>query len=342
MPEETGRRTFVQLVSGVALSSGVGGLSGCSAIQDGSGPDGTATPTSDAQGSGSGTIEGSSDWVYEPDEFQPDADRLSVRVRSYSEFLSNQGSLQEDTYLQAAEHTWPELGIDPEDVDMDVELPDGEVLTGSFDAGAVKEELRSSGGDESDTNEFESDGTYADTYELFVRADQDYPSVAYAIGDGTIIRGNRVPNYGNDSDAVSAEDVVTGILDIGTGDDYGLIDTNSDFNKLVDAFDTDVSLSFGLLEAEVGSDDGPEENIDEGRFEGVVFEGISLAIDGATTTVQYVFVYRSEEQVDEGDIDDWVKANDTGDGEFADLDEISVSIDGATATVTGTLPTNEL
>jgi hypothetical protein len=316
--------------AGTAALGAVGSLSGCSAIQD-------LIP------GGGGGLGNFSNWVYAPDTFESDAEGINVSAFSYSGYLSNDGNLAESTYVGVKQQSWSQTGIDAADVNMLARLPNGRVFKGSFDLDAVKEELQAGDNDESDAGtQYESDGTYNDNYDIFVREDQDEPSHAYAVGNGNVIRGNRVANTGNDSDPVSAGDVVRGMIDTGSNGDNRFSDSDDTFGALVDAVDNGVSVSYELRQNEVGSDDGPDEDPLNGLFDGLVGEGFSLKINGGTTNYQYVFVYGGEGDVNESDVNDWVEANDTGDGRLSDLNDISVSTDGRTATVTGKRDTIEL
>jgi hypothetical protein len=331
MSQDVTRRKLLRAGAGAAALGAVGSLSGCSAIRD-------LNPF------GGGGLGEFTNWVYAPDTFESDTEGLSVRAVSYSGILSNSGSLSEATMLSYKQRSFQQLGIDAEDIDMRADLPNGRVYTGSFDTEAVKEELQAGANDEAGAgnNEYESEATYEEDYEIFAIADQDEPSHAYAVGNGAIVRGNRVSNFISSDSEVSAEDVVKGIIDSGTNGENRFTESNDTFGTLVDKTNTGVSVSLELRAHQVGSDDGQSEDVKRGHFDGLVASGNSLQINGDTSTYQYVYVYDSEGDVNESEIQEWIEANDTGNGSLSDLDDISVNTDGNTATVTGTRDTIEL
>src|SRR6056297_2526813 len=192
MSDNTGRRKFIQLGLGAVGLGIVGSLSGCSAIQDSASGSGEQTDTTDGtptdgdQGYQLGAVAGFSDWVYEPDEFDADAGGLTVDVIGYSAVVSNRERLRDDTYQDIIGDEWSQLGVGPEDVDIEIQLPDGKVITGSLETDAVKEQLQTASSD-SDIDTFESERTYDDTYEIFAPTPQTHPRVAYAVEDQTIV-----------------------------------------------------------------------------------------------------------------------------------------------------------
>jgi len=314
----------------------VGSLSGCSAIQD-------LLP-------GGGDLGAYGDWVYAPDTFESDQETLGLSATSYEGILSNSENLNEDTRESITTRNYPDLGINGGDVSMELSLPEGRVITGSFDTEAVKAELTAdqlstptdsfgSSGPVGST-EYESDSTYNDDYEIFVQSEPEESPNAYGVGNGTIIEGRRVPNSSSDASPVDASEVVEGTIDTGTEGNDRFVDSNDDFSTLVDTLDSGATVSGFVRENEVGSDDGPSESIINARFDGLIAAGSSASINGDTTDIRIAFVYDSEGDVNEGDVQDWVEANDTGSGgALTDLNDISVSTDANTATVEGSIET---
>ena len=339
MSEEVTRRKLLRVGAGTAALGAVGSLSGCSAIQD-------LLP------GGGGDLGAYSDWVYEPDAFESDAEGLNGSVVSYESILSNEENLNDFTRLSIRGTEYLTLGIDPEDVAMEVNLPDGRVISGSFDTEAVKTELtasqpstptpgaENSGGSVGSTV-YESDGTYNDNYEIYIQEEPEDSPDAIAVGDGTIVEGQRVGNFSNDSDPEDAADVVEGIIDTGSNGDDRLVDSDDTFSTLVDTLNSGVGVNFELLANPVGSDNGGNENIPTADFDGLVASGRADSINGDTTEKQWVYVYDSDGDVDEGDVNEWIEANNSGDGSLANHDNISVNTDGNTATVTAEQPTFE-
>ncbi|WP_324662436.1 hypothetical protein [Haloarcula sediminis] len=339
MSEKITRRKLLRVGAGAAAVGAVGSLSGCSAVQD-------LIP------GGGGGLGSYTNWVYEPDAFKSDREGVSGSGTSYTNLFSNSGNLSELAVLRAKGTSYPELGIEVEDVSMDLGLPDGRIITGSFDTEAVKSELTAapvdtptpsgfgSSSGNSGSTQYESDSSY-NNYEIYVQAEPDTSPDAFAVGDGTIIRAQRVPNATNESSPVDAPDVVEGIIDAGEDGTDRYVDSNDTFSTLTDALNNGVQVSFTVRANEIGSDNGADENIPAGRFEGVVAEGRAESINGETTESQYVFVFDSEGDVNEGDVQEWIEANDTGNGSLANLSDLSVNTNGNTVTVTGTQDTLE-
>ncbi|MDS0283240.1 hypothetical protein [Haloarcula onubensis] len=328
----------MKMGAGTAALGAVGSLSGCSAIRD-------LVP------GGGGGLGKFTNWVYEPDTFESDQERLNNDAVSYKSMLSNKGKLNDFRRLSILGTDYPKLGIDVEDVGMELNLPEGRVITGSFDTETVKTELTASqpstptapaqnmGGSVGST-EYESDGTYND-YEIFVQSEPDESPDAVALGDGTIVDARRAANRTNDSDPVGAPDVAEGIIDTGTNGDDRLVDGDDTFKTLTDKLNSGARVNFELLENPVGSDDGGNENIPTSDFDGLVASGRSVSINGGTTKFQWVFVYDSEGDVNESDVNEWVEANNTGDGSLSNVNNITVNTNSNTATVTGKQPTFE-
>lgn len=319
--------------AGTAALGAVGGLSGCSAIQD-------LIP-------GGGGIGAYTKWTYAPDTFESDQESLSINATSYKSILSNSGKIDQDWRENIVTRSYPDLGINAEDIALELGLPQGRVITGSFDTDGVKTELTASkastpensfGNNFTGSTEYESDGEY-NGWELFVQSEPDTSPNAYAIGNGNILEARRAPNRSNDASEVEATGVAEGIIDTGTNGDDRYVDNNDTFKSLTDKLDNGVSLNANMLQHEIGSDDGANENIPAGAFEGVVATGQSTAINGGTTKKKWVFVYDSEGDVDQGDVDEWIEANNTGEGSLSRYNDLSSSTDGNVATVTGTIPT---
>ncbi|WP_262177973.1 hypothetical protein [Haloarcula laminariae] len=339
MSEKITRRKLLRVGAGTAALGAVGSLSGCSAVQD-------LIP------GGGGGLGSYTNWVYAPDTFKSDREGITGSANSYTNLFSNSDNLSEIAVLSAKGNSYPDLGINVEDVSMELNLPDGRVITGSFDTEAVKSELTAeavatptpsgfgSSSGNSGSTQYESDSTYND-YEIYVQAEPEESPNAIAVGDGTIIEAQRAPNATNEASPVSAPDVVEGMIDAGTEGTDRYVDSNDTFSTLTDTLNNGVRVTFTVRANEIGSDNGADENISAGRFDGVVAQGQADSINGDTTESQYVFVYDSEGDVNEGDIQEWIEANDTGNGSLSNLDDLTVSTDGNTATVTGTRDTLE-
>ncbi|RXK46462.1 hypothetical protein [Halorientalis pallida] len=298
---------------------GTGALAGCGAVTD-------AIPF--VGGGGLGDYQ---QWAYPADQFDQDADSLDFDATNQKEIYDSRKSFYPSTYSSLATN-YGAVGLTDRSVTMDLDLPEGRVLTGSYDTAEVVAELE----DDAST-EYESDGSYSG-YELYVPADRDTPSQAVAVSDSAIVFGQRVePGFGADWDAVAATDVVEGIIDTKGGSGTRAVNENEDLSTLVNTLNSGTNVSGGTRD-EVGSGRAGAET---GVFEGQVASGQSWTVDGDTTSRQWVFVFDSEGDVDTGDVDDWIEANDTG-GAFTRARNVNVNQNGRTAVVTAEIDTYDL
>ncbi|AQL43035.1 hypothetical protein BV210_10035 [Halorientalis sp. IM1011] len=299
---------------------GTGALAGCNAVTD-------AIPF--VGGGGLGDYQ---QWAYPADQFNQDADGMSVNVTNQQAIYENRKSFYPNTY-RALRGTYSTVGLIGRDVSMDLRLPQGRVLKGSYDTSEVVAEL------EDDTNtEFESDGNYSG-YEVYVPSDADTVRQAVAVADSAIVFGQRVePPFGSDWDAVSATDVVEGIIDTKGGNGTRATSNNDDFSTLVNTLDSGTSISAETRSDEVSSDQADAES---GIFEGQVANGESLSVNGDTTKRQWVFVFSGEGDVNTSDLNDWIEANDNS-GTFARARNVKVEQNGRAGVVTAKFDTYSL
>ncbi|SEN72145.1 hypothetical protein SAMN05216388_1004279 [Halorientalis persicus] len=319
---EQTRRRF--LAASAALGSGA--LAGCSAVSD-------AIPF--IGGGGLGDYE---QWVYEPDrfasadesgEFGDDSVALSIFAINQQSIYENREELYPSTYSSLSRNFVSNTGILPRNVSMVLNLPEGVVLSGSFERGEVTAEL------EADTStEYESDGSH-EGYDLYVRAEREESPDAFGVADGTVVQGQRVDNFGSDADSVPATDVVEGIIDTNSGGATRYVNANDAFGTLVSSLSGSSFLTATVRSDPIGSDEADENS---GEFEGLVASGQASTINGATTDSQSVFVFDSQSDADTGAVTDYVEYNDN-EGQFARARNVEVSQSGRTITVTATADT---
>lgn len=299
---------------------GTGAVAGCSTVTD-------AVPFI-----GGGGLGDYQQWLYPADQFDQNADTLAFDGTDQQGIYDNRESFSPNTY-RSLEASYGTLGLTGRSVSMDLGLPEGRVLAGSYQTSEVAAEL------EDDTNtEYESDGSYAG-YELYVPSNQSTARDAVALSDSAIVVGQRVePGFGDDWDAASATDVVEGIVDTGSGNATRAVDDNDDVSVLVNALNSGTSVNGSTRNDDVSSG---RANPESGIFEGQVASGQSWSVDGETTSRQWAFVFDSESDVDTGDLEDWVEANDTG-GVFTRTRNEEVSQNGRAGVVAAELDTYDL
>ncbi|RXK46463.1 hypothetical protein [Halorientalis pallida] len=319
---EQTRRRF--LTASAAL--GTGALAGCSAVTD-------AIPF--VGGGGLGDYQ---DWVYEPDRFASSDSggdfgdenvALSIFAINQQAVYENRKELFPSTYNSLSTNFASNTGILPRNVSMLLSVPEGLVLTGSFERSEVTAELE----DDSST-EYESDGSHSG-FDLYVQSDVGESPDAFGVSGDAVVQGQRVDNFGSDSDSVAATDVVQGIVDTKAGSANRYVNANDDFGALVSSLSGSSFLTATVRDEPVSSDDADE---DSGEFEGLVANGQASTINGATTESQSVFVFDSESDADTGAVDDYVEFNDNS-GQFARARDVQVEQSGRTITITATSDT---
>jgi hypothetical protein len=299
---------------------GTGALAGCNAVTD-------AIPFIGGSGLG-----GYQQWVYPADQFNQDADSLNFDGTNQKGVYDSRKAFYPSTYSSLAAN-YGAVGLTGRSVKMDLSLPEGRVLKGSYDTAEVVAELE----DDAST-EYESDGSYSG-YELYVPSDRDEPNRAVGVSDSAIVFGRRVePGFGADWDAAAATDVVEGIIDTKGGSATRAVSENDDLATLVNALNSGTSVSGGTRSDEVDSDRADAES---GVFDGQVASGQSWSVNGNTTSRQWVFVFDSEGDVSTTDLNDWVEANDTG-GVFTRARNVKVSQNGRAGVVTAKIDTYDL
>ncbi|WP_424017411.1 hypothetical protein ACOZ4N_16255 [Halorientalis pallida] len=319
---EQTRRRFLT----ASATLGTGALAGCSTVTD-------AIPF--IGGGGLGDYE---QWVYEPDRFASSGGggdfgdenvALSLFAINQQSIYENRKELYPSTYNSLSTNFASNTGILPRNVSLLLSLPEGLVLSGSFERSEVTAEL-----EDGSNTEYESDGSY-DGFDLYVRSEREESPDAFGVSGNAVVQGQRVDNFGSDSDSVPATDVVEGIIDTKRGSANRYVNANDAFGTLVSSLGGSSFLSATVRTEPISAG---EANEDSGEFEGLVASGQASSINGGTTDSQSVFVFDSQSDADTGSVNDYIEYNDNS-GQFARARNVKVSQSGRTITVSVTSDT---
>jgi len=109
-------------------------------------------------------------------------------------------------------------------------------------------------------------------------------------------------------------------------------------SKLVDALKTTSAATGQTYE---DSEDAPK----DGTFDGMVAKGTTATFNGETTKREWAVVYESEDDVDTGDLEEWVEAEqsegNSGLTNFQDVDDIEYKQSGRVGRIIGTMDTDD-
>jgi len=280
----------------VAAASGAAALAGCSSILPGSEP---AASTSG--------------WLYEPGTVADVEHYLALRYRPAA--LAERGAnFDDDVYdaMQAIGASARDLvGFDFEETDAQLLFGQNSVIETEFEASDVVAVLES--------DDFTEADAYGD-FDVYVGPDED---AAVGIGGSTVVVARSTGIFGS---ADNAEAILEAILDVNAGDAESYGEDSEDFQTLADA------VADGDVQSVRTHEETTETDTEDGVFAGEVARGVDsrLVDDGIETT--FVRVFNEASDIDGGDVEDWVDANDT----FADFESVDVSTDGRVVEVTGT------
>ncbi|WP_332898870.1 hypothetical protein [Haladaptatus sp. CMSO5] len=212
------------------------------------------------------------------------------------------------------------LDVDFDEVEGMVIAPTMRVFMGSFTVEDVVNELEDADFDEDD--EYEG-------YTLFLGPEENFGSRAAAgVSDSTLL-------YGSASEDGPIDGLET-LIDTSNGEEDRYMAESEDFATLVDELGGGHFL-YAITHEETEIDD-PE----NGQFEHEVARGARIQFDAETSSRKWVRVFEEADDVDLGDVEDWVDENDGSDEAFDDYDDISVSQSGRAAVVTGTIDTDDV
>lgn len=322
MTDETSRRDLLRAGGALASTAAVGGLGGClgglaSGDDNGDGDD------LDYETVG---VEFSLDsWLFEPGTIS-DRDHYSFTYRSYEAFAEARPNLSADT-AESIDRKYsgrPMTGVTRMPMgDVSHYLSLGprnqEVMYGTFEPGPIASGLI-------DNLDFESKGSHAGFEVLETPVPSQNTAIAFGISENVILRVE-------DPDAAAA---VERVADTPGGATTSYADADEDMSELLG------HLELGdWVEGETGE---PEvrTNVEEGRFEGQVGFGHSMAFDGERFDVTYVVSYNSEADVDLDQIDRWIEANRDSGERFEHAYDVSVEREGRSALVSASRDTETL
>ncbi|WP_227132125.1 hypothetical protein [Halorubellus salinus] len=279
----------------VAAASGAVALAGCSSILGGSGG------ASETQ------------WLYQPGTVGDVDHYLSLRYKP-SAIAERAANFDDDVYdaMRSFGSSARDLvGFEFGTTDAQLAFGKNAVLAADFEADDVASTL--------EAEEFSDEDAYKN-YDVYVGPDED---AAVGIGSSEVVVARSTGIFGS---ADNAEAVLEGILDVNAGDAESYAADNEDFKALTDAFGDSAIQSMRTYD-EVESTD-----TDDGDFAGEVARGIDsvLVDDGIETT--FVRVFNEASDIDDGDIEDWVDADDT----FDEFQDVEISTNGRVVEVTGT------
>jgi len=263
-----------------------------------------------------------SNWLPEPDE-TGDINHYSTIAFSPSELAANEDELSEEFFdqLESTEDTYDPTGIKFEDVDTTLYVRQNNVLLGGFSQSDVTAEL--------EDNDFEQDDEL-NGYQLYVPDSNDSSTPCYAVGDAVI---RATPGYNSDMDSVETAEL---LIETNSGNVDRYIDDSDAMNNLASQVGTP---SIGSMQT---SDPTEEDNPENGAFENAVGNGVSLNLNGDTTDLQLLIQYESADDVDTGDLEDWVDETDGSDQLFGDVDGVSTNANGSAGVINGTIDTDDV
>ncbi|MFC6951834.1 hypothetical protein [Halorubellus litoreus] len=279
----------------VTAASGAVALAGCSSILGGS--------------------EGASEtqWLYQPGTVGDVDHYLSLRYKP-SAIAERAANFDDDVYdaMRSFGSSARDLvGFEFGTTDAQLAFGKNAVLAADFETDDVASTL--------EAEEFSGEDTYKN-YDVYVGPDED---AAVGIGSSEVVVARSTGIFGS---ADNAEAVLEGILDVNAGDAESYTADSEDFKALTDAFGDSAIQSMRTYDETESTD------TDDGDFAGEVARGIDsvLVDDGIETT--FVRVFNEASDIDEGDIEDWVDADDT----FDEFQDVEISTNGRVVQVTGT------
>jgi hypothetical protein len=265
-------------------------------------------------------------WIPDPDEY--DSEGMFFSNINYSAIAENEDNFDEDLFESienGADSTFDPLDIDYEDVTSASNANPFSLYDGDYENSTVIEALED---DETGQGEFEEDDTYED-YRIFILDEAaDEPQIAYSVNGTQVLRTGPA----GDNNAVEMAEL---LIDTNAGESPKLVDENEKFKALTDEVGGGTTVTGSLRTEEI--EDGNEE---QGQFEGVIASGQQFSINGETTDGKWVYVYDSEGDGDEGDLEDY--AEEALDDQYDFNSDPSFSVSGDVGTITGTFDTDDL
>lgn len=294
------RRTFVQTGVAAALGVGTAATAGCSNLP--------------LVGSGGGAY---TNWLHEPGEVT-DRDHYSVNVIRPETVVGNEDAF-DDSYVDGVEGAYDDM-LDPTGLDTDeareiVNTNVGTVFLGSFQVDDVVADL--------EDEDFDDD----DEVGGFTIYTTDDEGRAWAVSSGAL-----VGTFSRNGEA--APDVAETLIGVSNGEEDRYAEESDAMGVLTGTLSNGFQRFTQTYEA--SDQDAPE----SGRFEDSVGLGASLALSGDTVDLEYVVAYEDADDVDQGDLEDWVDGQD--EGTFDDVENVSYNTSGQAAIVTGQMDADDL
>lgn len=149
------------------------------------------------------------------------------------------------------------------------------------------------------------------------------------VGDGSLATAR--DGYG-----ATARAKVEAAIAAGGGDEDRYGAESDDFSLALDRLGSGEFRTATTFDAETTTD------TEAGTFTGRVAEGVKLNVDGERTTVKYVHVFESGEEVDTADVESWVDYSGDNDGYWSPITDDSTSKNGRTAVTTAEIETDRI
>jgi len=141
---------------------------------------------------------------------------------------------------------------------------------------------------------------------------------------------------GSDTPSNDSADIAEAIVDAETGNADRYADDNEDMSTLVGELGGATFVNGNTMEEPEDADPA------NGTFDAMVAEGQRAQVNGQRSDVKYAVVYESSDDVDTGDLEEWVDENDGSDEQFDDVDDISYNQNGRAGVITGKIDTDDL
>lgn len=255
-------------------------------------------------------------WLPVPDDIG-DSDHYQFIYLDTENLEANEDELPDNFDLSFFESRWNPVDIDWEDTSTILSFDSIVIADAEFTREDAVEDL--------EDEDFEED-TDHEGYTLYLGPNE---LQAFALNDSYVL----VAFGAYTSDPI---EMLEAVIDANSGEAERYGEDSEDMSALVDA------LGGGSVVTARTTEEPDNDNPEAGRFDHMVARGNEATIDGDTADRRWVVVYESAEDVDTGDLEDWVDANDGSDETFDDVDDISFNQNGRLGVISGTSDTDDL
>lgn len=298
------RRDVLRTAAGGTSVGLLAALAGCSDETSADGENGNDDDDDDGENGGETVDEAGAleytDWAYDPDELSRDS--IVAMEIDISALLEAKPSYAEEFRSDLTERYHESL--EAEEIDAVVSADDAEILAGSFDPGAIIDEMSVS----------EAEG-----YEGFDLYDDEESSVTVATDGDYLIRSEPSPYQSFD-----AREEIELLIDTNAGDAARLAD-ESDFFAQLSGGNADGDMEFVHVQTESVTESASDD--------AVVARRETATIESAETTIEQRDLYKSEAGIDLDEIESRYQS--------ADLELDDISQDGRTVTIVFQVSTDE-